>query len=40
MRVAQRFAAGQLSPLPATLIGPERLPAEAYLPDTIEKLIA
>jgi 2-polyprenyl-6-methoxyphenol hydroxylase-like FAD-dependent oxidoreductase len=40
MRVAQRFAAGQLSPLPATLIEPERLPAEAYLPDTIEKLIA
>ncbi|HKO70126.1 MAG TPA: FAD-dependent monooxygenase [Bradyrhizobium sp.] len=39
-RVSQRSMQRQLSPLPATLIGPERLPAEAYLPETIEKLIA
>jgi 2-polyprenyl-6-methoxyphenol hydroxylase-like FAD-dependent oxidoreductase len=40
MRVAQRSAAGQQSPLPATLVGPEKLPPEAYLPETIAKLIA
>lgn len=39
-RVAQRFAEGYLSPLPATLVGPERLPSEAYLPETISKLMA
>ena len=39
-RVAQHFAEGYLSPLPATLVGPERLPPEAYLPETIAKLIA
>ena len=39
-RVSQRFAEGYLSPLPATLVGPERLPAEAYLPETIARLIA
>jgi 2-polyprenyl-6-methoxyphenol hydroxylase-like FAD-dependent oxidoreductase len=39
-RVARRVAERQLSPLPASLIGPERLPADAYLPETIEKFIA
>lgn len=39
-RVSQRFSEGYLSPLPATLVGPERLPAEAYLPETIARLIA
>ena len=39
-RVGKRLAAGQLGPLPASLIGPERLPAEAFLPETIEKLLA
>jgi 2-polyprenyl-6-methoxyphenol hydroxylase-like FAD-dependent oxidoreductase len=39
-RVGKRVAAGQLGPLPASLIGPERLPAEAFLPETIEKLLA
>jgi 2-polyprenyl-6-methoxyphenol hydroxylase-like FAD-dependent oxidoreductase len=39
-RVAQRFAEGYVSPLPAALVGPERLPPEAYLPDTIARLIA
>jgi 2-polyprenyl-6-methoxyphenol hydroxylase-like FAD-dependent oxidoreductase len=39
-RVGKRMAAGQLGPLPASLIGPERLPAEAFLPETIEKLLA
>ena len=39
-RVGRRVAAGQLGPLPASLIGPERLPAEAFLPETIEKLLA
>ena len=39
-RVGKRVAAGQLAPLPASLIGPERLPAEAFLPETIEKLLA
>jgi hypothetical protein len=38
--VSQRSIERQLSPLPAALIGPERLPAEAYLPETIEKLVA
>jgi 2-polyprenyl-6-methoxyphenol hydroxylase-like FAD-dependent oxidoreductase len=38
-RVSQRALERQLSPLPATLIGPERLPPEAYTPETIEKLI-
>ena len=39
-RVGKRLAAGQLAPLPASLIGPERLPAEAFFPETIEKLLA
>jgi 2-polyprenyl-6-methoxyphenol hydroxylase-like FAD-dependent oxidoreductase len=39
-RVGKRVAAGQLAPLPSSLIGPERLPAEAFLPGTIEKLLA
>src|SRR5665213_188830 len=39
-RVGKRLAAGQLGPLPASLIGPERLPAEAFLPETIDKLLA
>jgi 2-polyprenyl-6-methoxyphenol hydroxylase-like FAD-dependent oxidoreductase len=39
-RVGKRVAAGQLGPLPASLIGPERLPAEAFLPESIEKLLA
>lgn len=39
-RVSQRSIERQLSPLPAALIGPERLPAEAYLAETIEKLVA
>jgi 2-polyprenyl-6-methoxyphenol hydroxylase-like FAD-dependent oxidoreductase len=39
-RVGKRTAAGQLAPMPASLIGPERLPAEAFLPETIEKLLA
>jgi 2-polyprenyl-6-methoxyphenol hydroxylase-like FAD-dependent oxidoreductase len=39
-RVGKRVAAGQLAPLRASLIGPERLPAEAFLPETIEKLLA
>ena len=34
-----RPAARQLSPYPAVLIGPERLPPAAYLPETIEKLL-
>ena len=36
----KRLAAGQLAPLLASLIGPERLPAEAFLPETVEKLLA
>ena len=39
-RVGKRMAAGQLAPLRASMIGPERLPAEAFLPETIEKLLA
>jgi 2-polyprenyl-6-methoxyphenol hydroxylase-like FAD-dependent oxidoreductase len=39
-RVGKRMAAGQLAPLPTSLVGPERLPAEAFLPETIEKLLA
>jgi 2-polyprenyl-6-methoxyphenol hydroxylase-like FAD-dependent oxidoreductase len=39
-RVAQRMRDRQLSPLPASMIGPERLRDEAFLPKTIEKLIA
>jgi 2-polyprenyl-6-methoxyphenol hydroxylase-like FAD-dependent oxidoreductase len=39
-RVGKRVAAGQLAPLRASMIGPERLPAEAFLPETIEKLLA
>jgi 2-polyprenyl-6-methoxyphenol hydroxylase-like FAD-dependent oxidoreductase len=39
-RVGKRVAAGQLAPLPASLIGPERLPAEAFLPETIDRLLA
>jgi 2-polyprenyl-6-methoxyphenol hydroxylase-like FAD-dependent oxidoreductase len=38
-RAGRRMAAGQLTPLPASLIGPERLPPEAFLPETIEKLL-
>jgi 2-polyprenyl-6-methoxyphenol hydroxylase-like FAD-dependent oxidoreductase len=39
-RAGKRVAAGQLAPLPASLIGPERLPAEAFLPETIDRLLA
>jgi 2-polyprenyl-6-methoxyphenol hydroxylase-like FAD-dependent oxidoreductase len=39
-RVSNKMLERQLSPLPAAVIGPERLPAEAYTPETIEKLIA
>jgi 2-polyprenyl-6-methoxyphenol hydroxylase-like FAD-dependent oxidoreductase len=39
-RVGKRVAAGQPGPLLASLIGPERLPAEAFLPESIEKLLA
>jgi 2-polyprenyl-6-methoxyphenol hydroxylase-like FAD-dependent oxidoreductase len=39
-RVGKRLAAGQLAPLPASLIGPERLPTEAFLPETIDRLLA
>jgi 2-polyprenyl-6-methoxyphenol hydroxylase-like FAD-dependent oxidoreductase len=39
-RVGKRVVADQLGPLPASLIGPERLPAKAFLPETIEKLLA
>jgi len=39
-RVGKRMAAGQVSPGPAALLGPERLPPEAFLPETIEKLLA
>ncbi|MBC9877990.1 FAD-dependent monooxygenase [Bradyrhizobium sp. INPA01-394B] len=39
-RVAERMRDRQLSPLPVSLVGPERLPNEAFLPETIEKLIA
>lgn len=39
-RVSNRMLERQLSPLVATVMGPERLPAEAYMPETIEKLIA
>ena len=39
-RVSQRSLERQLSPLPSCLIGPERLPPDAFLPETIEKLIA
>lgn len=39
-RVSNRMLERQLSPLPAAVIGPERLPAEAYTQETIEKLIA
>ena len=38
--VSQRALERQLSPLPAALMGPERLPPDAFLPETIEKLIA
>lgn len=37
---ARRAAERQLSPLPASLMGPERLPAEAFLPETIQRFIA
>ncbi|WFU13805.1 FAD-dependent oxidoreductase [Bradyrhizobium sp. CB3481] len=39
-RVSNRMLERQLSPLPAAIIGPERLPAEAYTPETINLLIA
>jgi hypothetical protein len=39
-RVTMRAAERRLSPYPAVLIGPERLPPEAFLPETIEKLFA
>jgi 2-polyprenyl-6-methoxyphenol hydroxylase-like FAD-dependent oxidoreductase len=39
-RVGRRLASGQLAPMPASLIGPEQLPPEAFLSDTIEKLFA
>lgn len=38
-RVTFRAGERRLSPYPAVLIGPERLPPEAFLPETIEKLI-
>ncbi|KJC56934.1 hypothetical protein UP10_31655 [Bradyrhizobium sp. LTSPM299] len=38
--VTMRAAERRLSPYPAVLIGPERLPPEAFLPETIEKLFA
>ena len=39
-RVGNRMLERQPSPLPAALIGPERLPAKAYMPETIERLMA
>ena len=39
-RAGKRVAAGQLGPMLASLVGPERLPAEAFFPETIEKLLA
>ena len=39
-RVGKRVGAGQLAPFAASLIGPERLPAEAFLPETIDRLLA
>ena len=39
-RVSDRMLERQLSPLPAAVIGPERLPAEAYTTETIDRLIA
>jgi 2-polyprenyl-6-methoxyphenol hydroxylase-like FAD-dependent oxidoreductase len=39
-RVTFRAAERRLSPYPAVLMGPERLPPEAFLPETIEKLMA
>ncbi|MCG2632451.1 FAD-dependent monooxygenase [Bradyrhizobium sp. WYCCWR 13023] len=39
-RVGDRMLERQLSPLPAAVIGPERLSTEAYTPETIERLIA
>jgi 2-polyprenyl-6-methoxyphenol hydroxylase-like FAD-dependent oxidoreductase len=39
-RVSDRMLERQLSPLPAAVIGPDRLPAEAYTIETIEKLVA
>ena len=39
-RVTFRAAERRLSPYPAVLVGPERLPPEAFLPETIEKLFA
>lgn len=39
-RVAERMRDRQLSPMPASLVGPERLPSEAFLPETIATLIA
>lgn len=39
-RVTMRAAERRLSPYPAVLVGPERLPPEAFLPETIEKLLA
>jgi hypothetical protein len=34
-KVAQRVAEGYVSPLAAALVGPERLPPEAYLPEPL-----
>ena len=39
-RVTFRAAERRLSPYPAVLMGPERLLPEAFLAETIEKLIA
>jgi 2-polyprenyl-6-methoxyphenol hydroxylase-like FAD-dependent oxidoreductase len=39
-RVGNRMLEKQLSPLFAAIIGPERLPAEAYTQETIDRLIA
>jgi 2-polyprenyl-6-methoxyphenol hydroxylase-like FAD-dependent oxidoreductase len=38
-RVSNRMLERQLSPLVATLIGPDRLPPEAFLPETIARLV-
>jgi len=39
-RVSDRMLERQLSPLAASVLGPERLPAEAYTEETINRLIA
>jgi 2-polyprenyl-6-methoxyphenol hydroxylase-like FAD-dependent oxidoreductase len=39
-RFFKRTAEGQLSPYGAVLVGPERLPADAFLQDTFDRLLA